>query len=392
MNQHVLLLSHKFNVSGASTHMLNLGVGLQRQGWDVAVAARDLAPGTPLGKERFEEEGIEVYQVSFANFSSVSDAIESTLENRGAAFRELHSVAKTVRPSVFHCHSATLVPFAQAVGMWHRIPTVTTLNSPRIRPENAKTVRAVSGYFGSVVGHEVIANSSETKKQLVDQLGLPTGRVHRTAFAADSDRFRPPSDGERRTARQEFELDQEERVVSLIGLLDSRKGHDVLVRAASRLQDRGCEVTVLCAGSGGEGEKRRITDLAKERRIADRIHLLGHQDARQVIWASDATVLPSTKDGDSFGLVAVESMLCGVPVVRTPAGGASDQIVDGESGFIIPFGDDEVLADRLERLLKDESLREDMGERAEDRARRLFSKEQMAEETIDVYQSAMQRF
>ena len=160
MSKCVLLLSHKLNVSGASTHMLNLGVALQRQGWDVAVAARDLASGTPLGKERFEEEGIDVYRVLFPNFSSVSDAIESTLENKGAAFRGLHEVAKAVRPSVFHCHSATLVPFAQAVGMWHRIPTVTTLNSPRIRSENAETIKTVSRYFGAVLGHEEIGRAS----------------------------------------------------------------------------------------------------------------------------------------------------------------------------------------------------------------------------------------
>jgi glycosyltransferase involved in cell wall biosynthesis len=85
-------------------------------------------------------------------------------------------------------------------------------------------------------------------------------------------------------------------------------------------------------------------------------------------------------------------MLCGVPVVRTPAGGASDQIEDGKSGFIIPFGDDEALADRLERLLVSPSLRNEMGERAEERARRLFSKERMAEETIEVYERAQRRF
>jgi len=124
--------------------------------------------------------------------------------------------------------------------------------------------------------------------------------------------------------------------------------------------------------------------------VADHVRLLGHQDAREVMWASEAMVLPSAED--SFGLVVVESMLCGVPVVRTPAGGASDQIVNGESGYIIPFGDDEALADRLQCLLSDETHRREMGAAAEQRARNKYTKEQMALETINVYESALGRF
>jgi len=391
-SQCVLLLAHKLNVSGASTHMLNLGIGLQRKGWSVAVAARELAPGTPLGKEKFEEEGITVYEIPFPDFSDISDGVGKTLRDRGAVFAELNQVIRRGQPSVLHAHSATLVPFARAVGGWHRIPTITTLNFGRIKQENQRAVQWGAGCTGSILGHEVIAVSTEMQTRLVETMGLPSARVHRTAYAPNSDHFRPSSDEEARDARRSLDLENGVPVVSLIGLLEPRKGHDVLVRAVARLRDRGCPATALCAGSGSQRDTDRVRALAEQHDVTDQVRLLGHQDAREVMWASDVTVLPSVEGGDSFGLVVVESMLCGVPVIRTPAGGATDQIVDGESGYIVPFGDDEALADRLQRLLSDETHRREMGTAAEQRARSKYTKEQMASETIEVYESALQRF
>ncbi|MCK9906881.1 glycosyltransferase, partial [Frankia sp. Cpl3] len=86
----------------------------------------------------------------------------------------------------------------------------------------------------------------------------------------------------------------------------------------------------------------------------DAIFLGKQEDVAEVISLADLMLLPSEKE--SFGLVALEAMACGVPVVATYAGGLPEVVVDGECGFLCSIGDVETLAQRTLALLKDDTL------------------------------------
>jgi glycosyltransferase involved in cell wall biosynthesis len=110
---------------------------------------------------------------------------------------------------------------------------------------------------------------------------------------------------------------------------------------------------------------------------------VGYRESRDVLWASDLLVLPSRKEG--FGLTVIEAMLCGIVPVRTPSGGAGDQIEDGKNGFIVPFDDPVALADCIVRLLVDEGLRAEAGQAALVSAREKFTIARMVTDTVKVY-------
>ena len=159
----------------------------------------------------------------------------------------------------------------------------------------------------------------------------------------DLDHFRPPSFQERRDARASFHLDEEDRVVLFIGHEFERKGLafaiDALVHAP----------TVLLLVVGG-----RVNTLADARAhaeqagVADRVLFVGvRTDLALMFAASDIFVLPSAYE--SHGLVILEALASGVPVVATRVGCAPDVVEDGVNGFLIDRDPVEI-ADRLEQL------------------------------------------
>jgi glycosyltransferase involved in cell wall biosynthesis len=94
-------------------------------------------------------------------------------------------------------------------------------------------------------------------------------------------------------------------------------------------------------------------------------------------------VVPSW--AESFGLVTLEALVRGVPVVATTAGGTPEIVRDGREGLLVPPGDPATLADRVDRLLASTELRRAMGEAGRERVERRFSLDRMVDATVDVY-------
>ena len=125
--------------------------------------------------------------------------------------------------------------------------------------------------------------------------------------------------------------------------------------------------------------RRRILETARtDPLLRDRMVYLGFRDdAERVIAASDVVVCSSRFE--SYGIVNVEAMACGKPVVSTRRGGPSETVVHGETGFLAEPGDYEGLARHVITLLRNSELREQMGKAGRERVERLFSAQAMAQ-------------
>jgi len=114
----------------------------------------------------------------------------------------------------------------------------------------------------------------------------------------------------------------------------------------------------------GEGpEEDNLRDLAQRLDISTQVDFMGAiwgERKFQYLAAADMFVLPSIHEG--FGLVFLEAMHCGLPVIASSSGGQTDFLEDGKTGFLIPVGDVQVLAGAILRLVNDESLRRQMSE------------------------------
>jgi len=153
---------------------------------------------------------------------------------------------------------------------------------------------------------------------------------------------------------------------------DRYKGADELIEATSQLVEEFSDIQVVMAGDGDDVP--RLQALAKSLALNDHVHFLRGLSEEHIAACysrADIFALPST--GEGFGLVFLEAMAFGKPVVATRAGGATDVVKDGESGLLVEPQNSQALAATLARLLRDPALRVRLGSFAATTVRRDFS-------------------
>jgi glycosyltransferase involved in cell wall biosynthesis len=200
--------------------------------------------------------------------------------------------------------------------------------------------------------------------------------------------IRPRNDvdqGIRGRLRQELHLSDDTFIVGNVANLHPRKGHKFLLQALRVLVNEGLKVHCVVIGRD-DGEGSALRRLAKELGLEGFVHCLGYrQDARTLLAAFDAFVLPSLFEGLPVALI--EAMDAGLPIVATRVGGNPELVVDGETGFLVEAGSAEKLAMAISALLADPIKRYQMGEAAKIRMRRDFTADQMATRYVELYKS-----
>jgi glycosyltransferase involved in cell wall biosynthesis len=165
--------------------------------------------------------------------------------------------------------------------------------------------------------------------------------------------------------------------ILFVGMVSAEKGVETLLEACVLLRERGCDFHCDIVGNGpSEMEIHRFRTIIRERGLSGMVTLDGplHGMNKWKTYASaDIFCFPTHYSAESFGLVAVEAMMFGLPVVATHWRGLPDIVADGETGFLVPVKDPALLAERLARLLADPALRVRMGEEGRRRYERLFT-------------------
>ena len=176
-------------------------------------------------------------------------------------------------------------------------------------------------------------------------------------------------------------LPPKENLLLYVGRIEPLKGVDVLLEALAILERNGVleDHPVRVAIIGGEpevGEEEMTSEMARLKGICrslgmgEIVTFLGKQDQESLPYyysAAEVVVMPSHYE--SFGMVALEAMACGTPVVASETGGLIFLVRDGETGFHVPAGDAGALADRLQTLIQDEMLRARLGRTAAEYAK-----------------------
>ena len=224
---------------------------------------------------------------------------------------------------------------------------------------------------------DTIATNADVIADEYLELGIGMPEQYTTVYSGvDLDAFRDASPA--------TDLPGERPRVVMVGRLAEGKGHEVLLDAVDAMGESDGSVCIVGDGPLSDSLAASI----EERGLSEQVFLTGYRDdVPRILAASDVVALPSFREGTPR--VITEAMASGLPVVATDIAGIPEQVEDGESGFLIPTGDAEALADRLERLLADAELREQMGARGLKRVER-FSVETMVEKLGGVYQKLAQ--
>jgi D-inositol-3-phosphate glycosyltransferase len=220
----------------------------------------------------------------------------------------------------------------------------------------------------------ITANTSVEKQQLVRFYGAGSSRIRIVPPGVDLSRFHPI---EQSYAKSVIGIEAGHRMILFTGRIERLKGIDNLFRAMAILRQRRADwdwanmcVSVIGGDPSEEGlrengEMARLHELRDELGLSDLITFLGarDQDTLQYYYAAaDVLVMPSHYE--SFGMVALEAMACGTPVIASDVGGLSTLVQDGRTGFRVKVNDPEALARAIEKLMDNEARRRRMGHSA----------------------------
>jgi D-inositol-3-phosphate glycosyltransferase len=215
----------------------------------------------------------------------------------------------------------------------------------------------------------------------------------------DLEHFYPRPAGE---CKARLGLRPEQKLVLFVGRIEPLKGVETLLQAMARLRQQGvCECEQMCLSIiGGQpsdspgarnAELERLKELRGALGIADMVTFLGprDQDALPDYYAAaEVVIMPSHYE--SFGMVALEAMACGTPVIASEVGGLAFLVKDGETGFHVPDREPMLLADRICAIITDPILRLELGQQASAHAQ-AYGWPVIANQIVAVYEAVLRQ-
>ena len=232
---------------------------------------------------------------------------------------------------------------------------------------------------------QVLVTSHREGANLVRFYDAETARIAVVPCGVNLDLFRPL---DRNTARRRIGAGPDEKLVLFVGRFAPEKGLDRLLQAVARLKHIH-KLRLIVVGGDGERDAayRRMLELSRACGIADRVAFTGRIDQADLppyYSAADLLALPSSYE--SFGMVALEAMACGTPVIASRVGGLQYTVEDGRTGFLIPEGDWRLLADRICEVVETPPLRERLVAAAKKKVRQ-FSWPAITKKILSLYDS-----
>lgn len=221
-----------------------------------------------------------------------------------------------------------------------------------------------------------------TSRDMARETGKYTSKpVLITSFGVDCEVFQP---------RRAPNVEGREFVVGTVKSMEECYGIDGLIRAFKLLADRHREVPcklVIVGGGALEDEYRR---LAQSLGLGSRVHFTGRVTHDLVPdYLRSLSVFVALSRWESFGVAVLEASACGIPVVATRVGGLPEVVVDGETGILVPPGDDSAAAGALETLLLSPNLQERMGRAGRAWVEQRYQWDVTARVMEDIYERAV---
>lgn len=262
------------------------------------------------------------------------------------------------------------------------IPLITTLIGWDTYNPLKTVPRALYPYNGWVMNssEKVIATSNHLTRY-ANQQGY-TEEPTVIPLGVSPERFHPGVDSLK--VRKQLELDDEDILVLSVSRLVPTKGIGYLIKSVPRVKFRKSNIKFVIVGEGPEMKK--LKKLMKELEITNTVYFAGHVSHKYLplyYSACDIFVFPSLSE--AFGIVAIEAMASGKPIIATNTGALPTLIEDRKNGFLVPLRDPRALADAILRLANQKRLRQQMGKEGREKAKKEYDWDVIVERYIKEY-------
>ena len=353
----IILATSMGGLGGTETASLRLGSLLARHGHDVLLAASD----GPLVSDA-QAAGMRWQNIDFYG------------GGRTGYLRAALSFARLLRrerPDIVHCQMARIVP---ACAIAAKICSPRSKVFYHARGLNPETYPKIARLFARL-GVYIIANCRHEQQKLIRH-GFPAGRTAYTYNALPEQH-----DGPDKTPRDEVML-------GTLSRLDSVRAVNLAIDFLKVLLDRGLPVRLSVAGIGEESDNLKAQ--AERLGLADKVIFLGGvRDLSAYFREVDILLNTPVLIGDhgaGVGNNILEAGLYETPVVTYDAAGVSEMVIDGKTGYCVPFEDKERFADAVTDLVRNPGLRRQMGKALHDHVTALCSDDEIYRTTMAAYE------
>lgn len=372
------------DAGGQNVHVAALAGALADLGHQVVVHTRrdrsDLAKFMPL------RDGVTVHHVDAGPAEPIpKDDLLPYMTEFGD---QLAAHWERLRPDVVHSHfwmsGLAALRGAQELGIpvvhtYHALGTVKRRHQGSADTSPARRI-ALEAEVGRGVDR-IVATCRDEVDELA-AMGLDPGTARIVPCGVDTAQFAPgPSPMHRRPR------------LLIVGRLVPRKGTDIALEALARIPD--AELVVVGGPPpellAADSEAERLATLAAEFGVADRFRMVGgvaRTEMPKVLRSADIVLCPARYE--PFGIVPLEAMACGVPVVASAVGGHLDTVVDRRTGRLVPVGEPEALAAAVTEILDSPETGAEMGWTGRRRVLANYGWERVAQRTAEVYEELVQ--
>ncbi|WP_175430540.1 glycosyltransferase [Streptomyces hawaiiensis] len=342
------------DAGGQNVHVACLAGALADRGHRVTVHTRRDSPDLPCRVEL--RDGVEVHHVPAGPAEPLpKDALLPHMDDFG---RHLARGWRTRAPDVVHSHywmsglAALRAAREHGLPLLHTYHALGTVKRRHQRLADTSPPERIPGEIEIGLGCDRVIATCRDEAHELARMGIPPHQVGIVPCGVDTDRFTPKGPAAPRGPYRH-------RLLQL-GRLVPRKGAAVAIAALARLPET--ELVVIGGPPADrlddDPEVRRLRGIARDAGVADRVRFVGAVPSEKVpalLRSADVVVCPA--DYEPFGIVPLEAMACGVPVVASAVGGQLDTVADPGTGRLVPPRDPEALARAVAGLLADPAAR-----------------------------------
>jgi glycosyltransferase involved in cell wall biosynthesis len=380
-------------IGGLGTHVHQLAVNMARLGVNVHVITKD-APGAP----DFEiTEGVNIHRVPlYPPEIPQEEWVPWTLQfNVALLERAIPLINERIgKVHVLHAHDWLVAHAAIALKHAYRIPLVATIHATEYGRHQGnlpgpmqKLIHQIEWWLTYESVHTICC-SNYMREEVVRIFELPEDKVTVIPNGIEYDLFR--AEHEEEQIRRQF-IEPDKRMVFFVGRLVYEKGVQTVIEAMPVVLEKFPDLRFLVAGTGPHA--RQLQVMIDALGLADKIKLLGFVDAgllARFYKCADLTVVPSLYE--PFGMVVLEAMVAGCPVIVADTGGLKEIVVHEETGLCFKPGNPESLAQAMIRVLEDEELAKRLTGDALNLVGDKYNWTRISRHTIEIYRRAIKEY
>ncbi len=369
----ILLYSDTPIAGGAEIQMFLLAKFLDKNKFQPILACSNF-PQLNRWCENFEKEGIKVIRLKVKH------------KHDPRHYFQLRKIIKEEKIDILHLHvwNPASCRYGFLAGKSRKIPIIITEHDPF---EISKFKTWFKSYTLESV-KKIIAISDSSKNDLEKLYPAFKKKIEVIHNGIDtvwwhSQNLRFTEDDLEDIKENLFEAKKDTLIITSIAALHERKGLKYLIQAISNLVKEFPNIKLVIVGQGPQ--EKELKELIKELKIENHIKLLGQQkETPKILKSTDIFVLPSKRE--AFGLVNLEAMITGMPIVASKVGGIQEVVKDGETGILIEPKISDVLARALKLLIESPEKRVSMAAAGQKRVQEFFTAGKMAKEYEKEYE------